>query len=590
VDERTLLLTQVLAHTLSPEQLARLAKGKAAPNGEHFSEGSSSLRGVDVFAAGTHRGKTYTEADLDDMARNFERASTGKKPGFAVPLVIGHEESQEFLERSDLPAAGWATRVWRDGPRLKADFDDVPPNVARLLRGKTYRTVSSEVYDEPPEGVPNVKGKMLRRVALLGGDIPQVKSLDDIPAPEPHAERFARYWPTVFRFSEARARPLAGTFFVFSEVSPMDRDEMMQHLEGEGWSREVLDKMPDEALAEAIRVNEDQGQNDDRPGDEAAFDDDMARTEPDQFDEESADDEEKRAEYAERARKYAAFVKQHAERARRYMERFCSQEDMADAPVSTESGMGGEHDDYASSKGHQGEADPDQVAAAMAQMRKDGTLESHDEITSPQPKKTTVTHQYSENGPLARFIRRQVSAVLNGQVKKKMDRFEKFTEEQLASQKRATIDAFCETQLKLGKILPAELDADNPANLRDRLLRADAKTPVRKFKEGKKEVALTELDLQMREIESRPPMKFGERFKQPQTKGKGAESKPGKSSAAAGNADDDAEAEKVRDTVERFSEKFPRGTRPEVIVAGFKAERKHNAELTAEEFLEGLAG
>ena len=63
------------------------------------------LKGVDIFAAGTHRGKTYTPADLDQMVDNFNKFSKGSKPGVRVPLaiprlmpgapaVLGHEEEQ----------------------------------------------------------------------------------------------------------------------------------------------------------------------------------------------------------------------------------------------------------------------------------------------------------------------------------------------------------------------------------------------------------------------------------------------------------------------------------------------------------------
>lgn len=162
---------------------------------EKFGEGAHALNGVEIFATGTHRGKSYTDDDLDQMVSNFRRYSVGKRTLLKVPAVLGHEEDQSLLERSDLPAAAWATDLWRarkacpacegagltedaehkcqmcDGRGevgvLKASFRDVPPKVARLLKGKAYATVSAEIYDEPPEGVPG-EGKMLRRVAFSG--------------------------------------------------------------------------------------------------------------------------------------------------------------------------------------------------------------------------------------------------------------------------------------------------------------------------------------------------------------------------------------------------------------------------------------
>ncbi len=212
-----------------------------------------SLRGVEIFASGNHRGKEYTDSDLDDMVRNFKRFSTGAKPLVRVPAVLGHEETQEFLERSDLPSAGWPARVYRDGATLKADFGDLPPSVARLLKGRAYRTVSAEVYDEPPEGVPG-SGKMLRRIAFLGGDIPQIKTLADIPVPAEHyAERGpdGKLCTLTFR---SRA-PHRGAFTLFFEASPMDRAAMLAELGKLGMdTAAITDAVPDAVLGEMLRI------------------------------------------------------------------------------------------------------------------------------------------------------------------------------------------------------------------------------------------------------------------------------------------------------------------------------------------------
>lgn len=436
---------------------------------EHFSEGGSSLRGVEIFAAGTHRGKTYTTADLDSMVRNFRRASTGQRPGFRVPLVIGHEETQEFLERSDLPAAGWAARVWRDGDKLKADFEDVPPKVARLLKGKAYRTVSSEVYDEPPEGVPG-DGKMLRRVALLGGDIPQVKSLDDIPEPEPHSERFARWRPVVFRFREVIERPGAGTFFCFSEVEPMDRQKMLEALAQHGIDTSTItDAVPDEVLAEMLRVCEDkddQGQGDDQ------YDENEELPEP-------ANDDEKKA-YAEKARKMG-------ERAKRHMEKYCSRMDDVSTETATPTPTPTEMDD---------EPNPNPAAR--------------------MPNKTTVTHQYNEKRMQATInaaVTRAVAAAVEKFIKPAKEEFTKFTEEQLSAQKREDLHTFLQGCLKDGYVTPAQLDEGNPANLYKIGMLQGSKAIVEKFKEGKTEVKLTQYDLWKRGIRAGRPHKFSERLK-----------------------------------------------------------------------------
>jgi hypothetical protein len=209
-----------------------------------------------------HRGKPYSDADLDEMIGNFNQSSAGSKPLVRVPAVLGHEENQEYLDRSDLPAAAWAKRIYREGHILKADFGDMPPKVTKLIKSRAYRTVSAEIYDDPPEGVPG-QGKMLRRVAFLGGEIPQVKSLEDIPAPEEHGEkktRWQRELPSVLKFREMHRRQgdENGSFHaIFSEVKAMDRPTLTKKLADLGYDTAVFDGLDDNqamgVMAEILR-------------------------------------------------------------------------------------------------------------------------------------------------------------------------------------------------------------------------------------------------------------------------------------------------------------------------------------------------
>ena len=94
-----------------------------------------------------------------------------------VPAVLGHDEGQ--------PAYGVAVKTWRNGPKLYADIVNVPPSVANAVKAGQYFQTSAEVYDDTGEaGLPAGGGCMLRRIALLGADIPQVKTLDDLPKPD----------------------------------------------------------------------------------------------------------------------------------------------------------------------------------------------------------------------------------------------------------------------------------------------------------------------------------------------------------------------------------------------------------------------
>ena len=229
----------------------------------------ASIRGVEIFAAGEHRpGKEYTPAHLDEMARNFARSCRGGNASLRVPVVIGHGEDQKFLEDSGLPAAAWVSNVYRKGDKLLADFDHVPPEVMRLISGKRYRAVSSEVYDEPPKGVAG-KGHMLRRVALLGGEQPEIKGLAEIPVPDgagKFSERFASAPATRLKFTHAWRSPSRGSWHCFAEMPTMGRDELLQKIAQMGGNVDALANADEAALGEMLRMLEGQGEPDEDDG------------------------------------------------------------------------------------------------------------------------------------------------------------------------------------------------------------------------------------------------------------------------------------------------------------------------------------
>ncbi|MDP2623637.1 MAG: hypothetical protein Q8Q29_07570, partial [Actinomycetota bacterium] len=157
--------------------------------------------GMEVFEAGVRKGRTYTESDLDDMVAAFEANATG-----GVPLVIGHDEDQDVLQASDIPACGWARSLRRVGRKLVADFSDVPAVVLDVIRAKAYRKRSAEIYQSFTDAAGKAWGKTLRRVALLGGDIPEVKSLQDVVALQYSSASSDAEW---IEFNEEGAREMA---------------------------------------------------------------------------------------------------------------------------------------------------------------------------------------------------------------------------------------------------------------------------------------------------------------------------------------------------------------------------------------------
>ena len=127
---------------------------------------------VEIFSTGIHNGDSYTEKDLDDIAKNFYELKDEIKP----PMKLGHKGD---IKSDGQPAMGWAQSLKRIGEKLYATFSDVPPLVAEAIKKKLYKRVSSEIYWNYPKGEKNYN-RVLRGVALLGSDIPVVKNLQDV--------------------------------------------------------------------------------------------------------------------------------------------------------------------------------------------------------------------------------------------------------------------------------------------------------------------------------------------------------------------------------------------------------------------------
>lgn len=131
------------------------------------------LNDVEIFAAGTWNGDTYTEQDLDEIVRAY-----GETREYLKPYVkLGHKQN-DLLRNDGLPAAGWITALRRVGDRLLATFSNVPGKIAELIRRRAYGRVSSEIYVNPVIEKKQYR-YALKAVALLGGETPAVGSLND---------------------------------------------------------------------------------------------------------------------------------------------------------------------------------------------------------------------------------------------------------------------------------------------------------------------------------------------------------------------------------------------------------------------------
>jgi len=582
-----------------------------------FSEGGrrrQQVHNVDTFAVGNHRGKEYTPADMTDIAENFRAFSTGPKPDFRVPAVVGHEEPGEggLMEQSDIPAAAWIDAVKTDGSKLRTDWDDLHPKVADLIRGRRYNTVSAEIYDAPPEGVPPAKvlseierrrglaphaaiakataeapaakkswqaepdnagktpppdtyfvderlramlGKALRRVSALGGELPQVKSLDEIPNPvEVHAERGGKYRATVMKFREIRPSKLHGVYQVFSEVVPMSREELIKALTAEGYNPELLATMNDAQLAECHRVCEE--------GDESEL-------EPDDI--EHMSEEEKKAKFDE----YAGMAAKYA----------CTK--ASEVPAATD----GLVKPAVHAEPPPAHVPPVPPAPAAHVPPAPAAHVPVAQPVSPQPKVVTVSHKFSdtERASLVTDITTAVVAQVVPELEKRFDPLkkdivaakgdvDKFKEETAKSRKREKIVAvFAECK---DRISAAELDKTSPLpTLEDDLMLLDDTAVIHKFREGKATREMTALDIQLAKIKARKPAsKFNEKI------GAGAADSPAV-------VDEKAELEKVDAFYEQNKPVLSRfGFQTvEKYRESFKSAKKLGVVESADEFVAGYA-
>lgn len=138
------------------------------------------LNDVEVFAVGTWNNQKFITEDLQLIATNTMKLllDNNHKP----PLKLGHDPEQAFWAKGEPilgqydgdPALGWISNLRMSGDKILADFVDVPEVVVNAIEKGLYKTVSIELR------YIDYVGYIITAVALLGADLPAVKSLDDL--------------------------------------------------------------------------------------------------------------------------------------------------------------------------------------------------------------------------------------------------------------------------------------------------------------------------------------------------------------------------------------------------------------------------
>ena len=137
------------------------------------------LKDIEVFGTGEWNKHKITDEDLDNIVNGTNEIIDKLKP----KVKLGHDDKQELLHKSGLPAGGWITKLKRVGNKILVDIKEVPKVLYQLIKNGAYKRISSEIlYDYTEPSTKKTYKKVLSAIAFLGADLPAVTNLKDIAA------------------------------------------------------------------------------------------------------------------------------------------------------------------------------------------------------------------------------------------------------------------------------------------------------------------------------------------------------------------------------------------------------------------------
>jgi cation transport regulator ChaB len=137
------------------------------------------LKDVEVFGTGEWNKHKITDEDLDNIVNGTNEIIDKLKP----KVKLGHDDKQEILQKSGLPAGGWITKLKKVGNKILVDIKEVPKVLYELIKNGAYKRISSEIlYDYTEPSTKKKYKKVLSAIAFLGADLPAITNLKDIAA------------------------------------------------------------------------------------------------------------------------------------------------------------------------------------------------------------------------------------------------------------------------------------------------------------------------------------------------------------------------------------------------------------------------
>ena len=144
-----------------------------------------SIKDKELFKAGTHKDKTYTEKDIENLVNNTNLLM--KDYSYQVPIKLGHDDSKTMLEmlsedfkkwlKSDsMPAFGSIENIRKVGESAVGDLVNIPEPIFNLIDKQLFCKRSPEIWTKYK--IHNKElGLVLDSIALLGATQPEIPDL-----------------------------------------------------------------------------------------------------------------------------------------------------------------------------------------------------------------------------------------------------------------------------------------------------------------------------------------------------------------------------------------------------------------------------
>jgi hypothetical protein len=227
---------------------------------------------VEIFSAGQvlPSGKVADLPFLEKVVANWHQYQAKRTdgvrpaPAYLIPaasITLGHEElssiAKKYAERTDLPALGWPADVQIVGSKLCCRFKNVPVSLVQWIEAKLYTEISAEFYEDH-DGL----GPVLRRVSVLGAEIPKCKDLAPIPQfffdeTEEQEQNILAFAEKTIKQSKTNQTLIGVGNYVlkFSEKSLMDRNQLIAALKDAGVDVSFInDATANELLASMLQA------------------------------------------------------------------------------------------------------------------------------------------------------------------------------------------------------------------------------------------------------------------------------------------------------------------------------------------------